>query len=149
MGDGYKQKEYTLTDGSVWTARSLAKKLNMSSPACRQRLLASDDPKYVMRTVAEAKRKRYKCKRYTLSDGTTADPNEIAKRFDICPSTMYARLGRGERDIAILSRQPTQGRHPEYKGGFVRRKKPPKEVSALIETRNFYDPMSRLFLMTA
>jgi hypothetical protein len=148
MGDGYKQKKFTLTDGSVWTASSLAKKLNMSSPACRQRLLVSDDPKYVMRTVQEAKRKRYKCKRYTLSDGTTAEPNEIAERFDINPSTMYARLGRGERDISILSQQPTRGRHPEFRGGFVRREKPPKEVSAFIETRNFYHPMSRLFLMT-
>ena len=44
-----QSKVYTLTDGSKWTARQLADKLDLTTTACRYRLDQSLDVDFVMR----------------------------------------------------------------------------------------------------
>ena len=144
-----KAKEYTLSDGSVWTANKLAKRLNLTETACRYRLENSSDYDWVMRFTNIRKPKRkYVCKKFTLSDGTLMGAEEIAKRFDINTSTMYARLLRGIRDVDKLAKKPTKGKRTDQ-SGYIRIENQPKAVKDFILERNYFDPMSRLFLKTA
>jgi hypothetical protein len=144
-----KQKEYTLSDGSVWTANKLANRLKLTPTACRYRLDQSNDRDLVMRSIHKNKaKKKYTCKQFELSDGSSMSAEEIAKRFDINTSTMYARLLRGIRDVDELAKKPTQG----IKGkpsGYVRLENQPKAIKDYMLQRNYFDEMSRLFLMTA
>ena len=144
-----KAKEYTLSDGSVWDANKLAERLNLTPTACRYRLENSSDYDWIMRSTTTRKPKRkYVCKKFTLSDGTSMGAEDIAKRFDVNKSTMYARLLRGIRDVDELAKKPTKGRKGEP-SGYVRLENQPKAVKDFILERNYFDPMSRLFLKTA
>ncbi len=143
-----QEKEYKLDDGSVWKPSQLAKKLGVTATAARQRLRTSKDAKIVKRP-AFLKQTRYKCRLFTLSDGSVLDSTGCAERFDINQSTMYARLARGIRDVKELARTPTNGSHPSGKNGYVPIENQSKEVRKMLQERNFFDPMSRLFLKTA
>jgi hypothetical protein len=145
------EREFTLSDGSVWTARQLAFELGITQTACRYRLGKSNDVSVVMRSKYNSKKldnQPYKCKQFTLSDGTTASAEVIAKKFDINKSTMYARLLRGIRDIAVLAKKPTQGK-PKNSKGYTKIAYQPKAVKENVMSRNCFDPLSRLFLKTA
>ena len=145
-----KPREYTLSDGSVWTANKLSKRLNLTPTACRYRLDQSNDYAWVMRSIHtnKAKKKKHTCKHFTLSDGSSMTAEQIAKRFDINTSTMYARLLRGIRDVDKLAKKPTQGRKGEP-SGYVCLENQPKVIKDSMLERNFYNEMSRLFLKTA
>ena len=145
---GTLSKEFTLSDGSVWTARQLAFELGITQTACRCRLSKSNDvavvmrPKYVLNEKAP---KAYKCKEFELSDGSKMTAEECAIKWDVNKSTMYARLLRGIRDIEVLSQKPKSTVNKLSKG-YVKMSFQPKAVRNVIKERNYFDPMSRLFL---
>ena len=144
-----KPKEFTLSDGSVWTAQALAFELGLTQTACRCRLGKSSDVNVIMRSKYNTKRsKPYKCKTFDLSDGSIMSAEEVAKKYDINKSTMYARLLRGIRDVKILAKKPkpTNGKG---KAGYTKIAYQPKAVKENIMSRNAYDPLSRLFLKMA
>jgi hypothetical protein len=148
---GTLSKEYTLSDGSVWTAPALAFEIGITQTACRYRLEQTNDVEVIMRSKYNKKKldnKPYKCKQFTLSDGSIASAELISERMNINKSTMYARLLRGERDVAVLAKKPTQGKQKNSKG-YTKIAYQPKAVKENIMSRNAYDPLSRLFLMTA
>ena len=147
-------KEFTLSDGSVWTARQLSFELGITQTACRYRLCKSNDvavvmrPKYVLNAKAKA-HKPYQCKQFLLSDGSKLTAEECAIKWDINKSTMYARLTqRRVRDVKLLS-QPPKNTANKSSHGYVKTVFQPKEVRDVIQERNYFDPMSRLFLKMA
>ena len=148
---GTLSKEFTLSDGSVWTARQLAFELGITQTACRYRLCKSNDvavvmrPKYVLNAKAP---KAYECKEFELSDGSKMTAQEIAKKYDINTSTIYARLLRNIKDINVLSQKPRNTANKSSKG-YVKMSFQPKAVRNVIKERNYFDPMSRLFLKMA
>ncbi len=73
----------------------------------------------------------------------TAD--ECALKWDIHKSTMYARLMRGVADVDLLSQKPKNTANRNSKG-YVGMPFQPKAAKSLIKERNYFDPMSRLFL---
>ena len=146
-------KEFTLSDGSVWTARQLAFELGITQTACRYRLCKSNDvavvmrPKYVLNAKAKP-HKPYQCKQFLLSDGSKMTAEECAIKWDINKSTMYARLLRGIREIEVLSQKPKSTVN-KLSNGYVKMSFQPKAVRNVIKERNYFDPMSRLFLKMA
>ena len=143
-----KPKEFTLSDGSVWPAPALAFEIGITQTACRYRLEQTNDVEVIMRSKYNPKKlnnKPYKCKKFTLSDGTIMSAEEVAIKYNINKSTMYARLLRGVRDIDILSRKPK----PTLKGavsGYVKLAYQPKEIKDVIMDRNFFNPLDHLWL---
>jgi len=142
-------KQYTLTDGSTWTALELSKKLNLTTTACRYRLDQSNKVEWVMRVQHKAmgRKKKHTCRKFTLSDGCVLSAEECAKKYNICTSTMYARLQRNIRDVDILAKLPTKGRQSNIHAGYMPIEKQPNIIKKSIMKRNAYDPMSRLFMM--
>jgi hypothetical protein len=146
-------REYTLSNGSVWTARQLAFELGITQTACRCRLNKSNDvavvmrPKYVLNAKAKP-HKPYQCKQFLLSDGSKMTAEECAIKWNINKSTMYARLLRGNREIEVLSQKPKNTVNKLSKG-YVKMSFQPKAVRNVIQERNYFDPMSRLFLKMA
>ena len=146
-------QEYHLSDGSIWTARQLAFELGITQTACRYRLCKSNDVAVVMRAkyVLNAKAQRhkpYQCKQFLLSDGSKMTAEECAIKWDINKSTMYARLLRGIREIEVLSQKPKSTVN-KLSNGYVKMSFQPKAVRNVIQERNYFDPMSRLFLKMA
>jgi hypothetical protein len=150
---GIISKEYVLSDNSVWTARQLAFELGITQTACRCRLNKSNDvavvmrPKYVLNAKAKP-HKPYQCKQFLLSDGSKMTAEECSLRWGIHKSTMYARLLRGNRDPEVLSQKPKNTVNKLSKG-YVKMSFQPKAVKDVIQERNYFDPMSRLFLKMA
>jgi hypothetical protein len=149
-------KQWTLSDGSVWTAASLSKVLNLTTTACRYRMEKSTDYDTVMRkqSTPVGRKRKHTCKLFVITKdgkpfGEPLSAEEIAIKYDINPSTMYARLLRNIRDVNELSKRPTKGRQRNADIGYTRLKDQPKSVKASVMERNFFDPMGRLFLMTA
>ena len=146
-------QEYHLSDGSIWTARQLAFELGITQTACRYRLCKSNDvavvmrPKYVLNAKAKP-HKPYQCKQFLLSDGSKMTAEECAIKWDVNKSTMYARLLRGIRDIEVLSQKPKSTVN-KLSNGYVKMSFQPKAVRNVIKERNYFDPMSRLFLKMA
>ena len=138
---------YTLTDGSIWTAVELGEHLGLTATAARYRLNQSDNVTWVMRKhfVAKGRKKAHTCKKFTLDDGSTMSAEGHAKKYNVNLSTIYARLGRGIRDVASLSRKPTQGRRANVTG-YTDIQSQPMVVREMVLERNYYDPLSRLFL---
>ena len=104
----------------------------------------------------EGRRKNQVTRRFTIDDGTTLSTEELAKRFDVPISTMYARLSRGNRDVLRLSKKPTQGKRSDQ--GFIEAQGKSNEniryglnsssdVRKMLKQRNSIHPMGRLFLM--
>lgn len=142
-------KRFTLSDGSTWTARELSEKIGLTTTACRYRMETSLDVEEVFRDNHHPiTRRRYKCKTFELSDGTVMTAVEIAQRFNVNQSTNYARLLKGERDVLELCKRPTKGKQ-KHSNGYVNLSQQPKAVKQTIMERNFYDPMSRLFMKMA
>jgi hypothetical protein len=137
---------YILSDGSQWTARQLADKLDLTTTACRYRLDQSHDIKHVMREnhKPSGRKRGSGCKTYELSDGSVMSATAIAKSMNIHPSTIHARLSRGIRDVHKLSKLPTKGSHKDSKGYYAPHLS--KTVVDDIKKRNAYCPMSRLFM---
>ncbi len=145
---GTISEEYQLSDGSWWTARQLAFELGLTQTACRYRLRISSDVAEVMRSKYSLKSKPnepVKCKRFELSDGSVMTADECALKWDIHKSTMYARLMRGVADVDLLSQKPKNTANRNSKG-YVGMPFQPKAAKSLIKERNYFDPMSRLFL---
>ena len=148
-----RPKQWTLSDGSVWTATSLSEVLNLTPTACRYRMDKSTDYDTVMReqSTPVGRKKKHTCKHFVITKdglpfGEPLSAEEIAVKYDINSSTMYARLLRNIRDVVELSKRPTQGRQRNDVSGYTRLKDQPKSVKASVMERNFFDPMSRLFL---
>jgi len=61
-----QSKVYTLSDGSKWTARQLADKLDLTTTACRYRLDQSLDVDFVMRERHKTlgKKPNYVCRTF-------------------------------------------------------------------------------------
>lgn len=137
---------YILSDGSQWTARQLADKLDLTTTACRYRLDQSHDIKRVMREhhKPSGRKRGSGSKTYELSDGSVMSATAIAKSMNIHPSTIHARLSRGIRDVLELSKLPTKGSHKDSKGYYAPHLS--KTVVDDIKKRNAYCPMSRLFM---
>ena len=150
---GTASKEFVLSDNSVWTARQLSFELGITQTACRYRLCKSNDvavvmrPKYVLNAKAKP-HKPYQCKQFLLSDGSKMTAEECAIKWDINKSTMYARLLRGIREIEVLSQKPKSTVN-KLSNGYVKMSFQPKAVRNVIKERNYFDPMSRLFLKMA
>ena len=146
-------KEFVLSDNSVWTARQLSFELGITQTACRYRLCKSNDvavvmrPKYVLNAKAKP-HKPYQCKQFLLSDGSKMTAEECAIKWDINKSTMYARLLRGIREIEVLSQKPKSTVN-KLSNGYVKMSFQPKAVRNVIKERNYFDPMSSLFLKMA
>jgi len=152
MGANKPQKIYTLDDGTKIRPGDLAKKLRMSVPAARARLDKYTDPVAVFRLVGGDRPKRtYKCKEYTLSDGTTQTARDLCKKYDVPLGTMRNRLSNGITDIDKLKKMPNSSK--QHRLGKVRNEAPlvldsKAKVTKLMYGRNFYDEMSRLLLKT-
>ena len=138
-------KKYRLRDGSVWDAGTLAEKVGCSKSCARQRLVSSQDPKKVFAPLSEALKLKYTKSTYSLTEGNkvvfTGTACEIAVKWGVCESTVYSRLRKGSRDVKVVCKKST-------KNTVSKSAAPPTKVSDLIQGRNFYDPMSRLFLKT-
>ena len=149
MRDKKKKKEFVLSDNSVWTANTLAKKLNISSSTARQRLKTYSDVDIVMRECERlTSSRKHKSKTFELSDGSVLDARSCAERFDIHPSTMYARLSRGIKDVDKLGRKiPKQNGH-DKQSGYLPFENQTRSVSEMVKKRNYFDPLSRLLLKT-
>jgi len=142
-----KAKTFTLSDGSTWTAAELGKKLGLTATACRYRLDQSNDVAIVTREshtpIGHTKDKS--ARTFVLSDGTEMTANGVARRFNLNQSTAYARLVKGQRDVMELCKRPCenqQGNSKEYTPKDMR----PKAVKDYLMERNFFHPMSRLFM---
>ena len=139
------EREYTLSDGSIWTARQVGEFLDITSEGARYRLKQSTDIEFVFQKKGSKGAKpiiRNKTKKFTVSDGCCLNARELAKKYNVNQSTMYARLSRGIRDVKKLSQKA------QNSGGYDSHKEQPSKVQKNIMDRNFYDPMSRLFLKT-
>ena len=141
-------RKYTLDDGSTWTASELSKKLNLTTTACRYRLDQSNKVEWVMRIQHKpmGRKKKHTCRKFTLSDGCVLSAEECAKKYNICTSTMYARLQRGIRDVDTLGKIPTKGRQSNIHAGYVPMAKQPNIIKKSIMKRNAFHPMSKLLL---
>ena len=150
MGDNRKQKIYTLDDGTEITPGELAKKLRMSTPSARCRLEKYTDPVYVFRVVGDNRTKRiYKCKEYSLSDGTRQTARDLANKYDVSLCTIRNRLSNGITDIDKLKKKPNANKQHN----LGRRKvestlvlDSQKSVTKMMYGRNFFCPLSRLLL---
>ena len=140
-----KEKKFTLSDGSVWSAQKLAEHMNMSQAAARARLNANTDVDIVCRALNK-QGLRLKCRKFTLSDGSVMDSTDIARRFDINASTMYARLSRGWRDVDVLSKKPSKGCKSGYSSGYVPLERQPKIIKEAIKERPFFNPLSHIWM---
>ena len=144
-------QEYHLSDGSIWTARQLAFELGITQTACRCRLNKSNDVAVVMRSKYSLKskpNKPYQCKQFLLSDGSKMTAEECSLKWNIHKSTMYARLMRNITDVDLLSQKPKSTVN-KLSNGYVKMSFQPKAVRNVIQERNYFDPMSRLFLKMA
>ena len=150
MGDNRKQKIYTLDDGTEITPGELAKKLRMSTPSARCRLEKYTDPVYVFRVVGDNRTKRiYKCKEYTLSDGTRQTARDLAKKYDVPLCTIRNRLSNGITDIDKLKKLPNASKQHNMGKPKVELAMPldsQKSVTKMMYGRNFFCPLSRLLL---
>jgi hypothetical protein len=94
--------------------------------------------------------RKYKCKEFKLSDGTVMTARGIVAKYDVPLGTTRTRLSSGVRDINRLNKPPLP--HKRNRLGDPSKKhviKKEYKVSEIIKGRNFFDPLSRLFLMTA
>jgi len=145
-----QSKVYTLSDGSKWTARQLADKLDLTTTACRYRLDQSLDVDFVMRERHKTlgKKPNYVCRTFKLSDGSEMSSKQIAIKLNINQSTIYARLSRGIRDIGELAKAPVQGKKNNSNSGYSAPTLS-RSVKEDIKKRNAYCPMSALLLKMA
>jgi len=152
VGANRTEKVYTLDNGVNIMPSELARKLHMSNPSARCRLEKYSDPVAVFRVVGSSRSKRtYKCKAYTLSDNTQQTARQIATQYGIPLSTIRNRLSTGVTDIEKLTAMPNK--KMQHNLGKL---KPAKtillnsqdNVSQLMKTRNYFDPLSRLLLKT-
>ena len=89
MGANKEQKVYTLDNGVDITPGALAQEVGLSIPAARCRLDKYTSPVDVFRAVGTSTpKRRYKCKAYTLSDGSRQTARELAKKYNIPLSTV-------------------------------------------------------------
>jgi hypothetical protein len=140
-----KEKKFTLSDGSVWSAQKLAEHMNMSQAAARARLKAHTDIDIVCRALNK-QGLRLKCRKFTLSDGSVMDSTDCARRFNINASTMYARLSRGLRDVDVLSKKPSKVCKSGYSSGYVPIERQPKIIKEAIKQRPFFNPLSHIWM---
>ena len=150
MGDNRKQKVYTLDDGTEITPSELALKLRMSTPSARCRLEKYTDPVAVFRKVGDSKPKRtYKCKDYSLSDGTRQTARDLAKKYDVPLCTIRNRLSNGITDIDKLKKLPNSNKQHNLGRRKVESPVPldsQEKVTKMMHGRNFFCPVSRLLL---
>ena len=151
MGDKQPEKVYTLDDGTKMTPSELAKELQMSRPGARCRLEKYKDRVTLLKPVNGHRPHRvYKCKSYTLSDGTRQTARDLVKKYGVPLGTIRNRLSTGITDIDKLKKMPNSKKQRELEG------RPKKahpivldsqaKVNQLMQGRNFFDPLSRLLL---
>ena len=140
-------KQYRLRDGSVWDAQTLSEKLGCSKSCARQRLISSQEPKKIFAPLGVALKLKYKRKDYELTeDGKvvfSGSACDIAIKYNLCESTVYSRLRKGDRAVKDVCKKPNSSMATN-----TRTATPPTKVSDLIQGRNFFDPLSRLLLKT-
>ena len=150
MGAIRPQKIYTLDDGTEITPGELAKELRMSVPAARCRLEKYSDKKAVFRIVGSCRPKRtYKCKEYTLSDGSRQTARQVSKKYDVSLCTCRNRLSNGITDIDKLKKLPNSNKQHNLGRRKVEVAMPldsQEKVTKMMHGRNFFCPMSRLLL---
>jgi hypothetical protein len=141
---------FILDDKSEWTCQSASEKIGCSTNCARQRLLASTSPERVFRPIggADSGGTKYKKREYTLTKGDeecfTGTARDISIAWNLCESTVYHRLRNGNRSIKIICKPANNSLATTTK-----RATPPVKPSELIMSRNYFCPMSRLFLKTA
>ena len=131
-------QKYLLDDGAEITAPELSKIIGGTKTCARSRLDSSTDPEFIFRPLKKGTR-RYESRVYKISDGREVTVRELAEEFDIAEQTMYWRLGKGQRDIEKLSKPS---------GKKLSAVKSKKSIAKTVQSRNFYDPLSRLLLKT-
>jgi hypothetical protein len=89
--------------------------------------------------------RKYKCKKFELSDGTTHTARTIADKYNVPLSTTRTRLSNGIRSVKILSKPPVSHKRTRLGGDPPVRESSVKER---IAKRNFNCPLSRLLLKT-
>ena len=150
MGAIRPQKIYTLDDGTEITPGELAKELRMSVPAARCRLEKYSDKKAVFRIVGSCRPKRtYKCKEYTLSDGSRQTARQVSKKYDVSLCTCRNRLSNGITDIDKLKKLPNSNKQHNLGRRKVEVAMPldsQEKVTKMMHGRNFFCPVSRLLL---
>ena len=93
--------------------------------------------------------RKYKCKEFELSDGTTHTARTIADKYNVPLSTTRTRLSMGVRDIEVLSKPPAKHKQNKYRNVNGESVYVPTEtVKERVAKRNYYDPLSRLLLKT-
>ena len=131
---------YTLSDGSQWTAASLAGELDLDVTTARSRLNSSENPEVVLAPKGSRNGViKGKSKAFSLSDGSELTTAELSEKFGIPKGAISNRLSRGIRDIERLSK-PVGVHATEFRPG--------KDLEESMNKRNFNDEMSRLILKT-
>ena len=150
MGAIRPQKIYTLDNGVKITPSALAQQLRCSVPSARCRLDKYTDHNAVFRVVGASRPKRqYKCKEYTLSDGSRQTARQVSKKYDVSLCTIRNRLSNGITDIDKLKKLPNASKQHNMGKPKVELAMPldsQKSVTKMMYGRNFFCPMSRLLL---
>ena len=151
MGAIRPQKIYTLDNGVKITPSALAQQLRCSVPSARCRLDKYTDHNAVFRVVGASRPKRqYKCKEYTLSDGSRQTARQVADKYNVPLCTIRNRLSNGITAIHLLKKLPNSNK--QHRLGKVKvvsavvSLDSKQKVSQLIKGRNFFCPLSRLLL---
>ncbi|MCS5590512.1 MAG: hypothetical protein NZ824_11155 [Candidatus Thioglobus sp.] len=123
---------YTLDDGSTWTVKEAAAKLECTNSTAYARLTSSTDPKRVFRPINRDK-DTYGMKVYTLDDGTQWTARQVAKHAGIAKSTASTRLSVYTDPAKVLC--PCKSKQVDMRNAKI------------CETRMFFDPLGHWALI--
>jgi hypothetical protein len=96
-------KTYRLSDGKVWTVKSVMEHTGLSVSTVRSRLNRTSDADVVLTIKEEDAKYKGRCRVYTLDDGSEWTVGEIAKHIGSTNAAASARLYR-TRDPALILR---------------------------------------------
>jgi hypothetical protein len=143
------EREFKLSNGSVWTARQVGEYLNITPEGARYRLRQTNDVDFIFQKKntksAKPVRRNKATKLFTVSDGSCLNARQLSMKYNIHQSTMYARLSKGIRDVKLLARKPEGGG-----SGYDSFKEQPKKLQKSMQDRMMYNKEFdwRLFLKT-
>jgi DNA-binding transcriptional ArsR family regulator len=95
-------KVYKLSDGKVWTVKSVMAYTGLSVSTVRGRLNRTSDAGVVLTIKEEDAKYRGRCRLYTLDDGSEWTVEDIAKHIGSTNAAASARLYRSRNAALIL-----------------------------------------------
>lgn len=96
-------KKYKLSDGKVWTVKSVMAHTGLSPSTVRGRLNRTNDAEVILNNKGADAKYKGRCRLYILSDGSEWTVEEIAKHIGSTNAAASARLYRS-RDVATILR---------------------------------------------